>query len=86
MINEYDLDIEQAINYIQEKHAKRVCLQFPDGLKPFAKEVQDTIQKALPEVELFIWASSCFGACDTPIEIQNIGVELVIQWGHTPWR
>ena len=86
MRQEYDLAIEKAVQKIKEKKVTKVCLQFPDGLKPFAKEVQDTIQKELPDIEFFIWASSCFGACDTPIEVQNLGVELVIQWGHTPWR
>jgi len=81
----YDLDIPAAVAKIKDKKAKRVCIQLPDGLKPYAKDIQDALEKET-EAEIFIWAGSCYGACDTPVEVKNLGVDLLIQWGHTPWR
>jgi len=85
MESTYDLDIPAAIAKIKDKNAKRVCIQLPDGLKPYAQEIQDALEKET-DAEIFIWAGSCYGACDTPVEVKNLGVDLLIQWGHSPWR
>lgn len=78
---EYDLDLEAAIKHIKEENAKKVCIQLPDGLKPksgiIAKELEEKTN-----AKIIIWAGSCFGACDTPNIPENLGVDLVIQWGH----
>jgi len=36
--------------------------------------------------DCFIWIGSCFGACDLPIEAENLGVDLVVQFGHSKWK
>ena len=81
----YDLELGKAIARIKDKKAKRICIQLPDGLKPKAKEICDAIKKET-NAEVFIWAGSCFGACDIPLEVKNLDVDLLIQWGHAPWR
>ncbi|MBT4824229.1 hypothetical protein HN695_04495 [Candidatus Woesearchaeota archaeon] len=86
----YNLELEKAINKIRETKAKTVCIQLPDGLKPKAKEIQDTITKALEkrskDIKIYIWAGSCFGACDTPNGLEKLKVDLLIQWGHSEWK
>jgi len=37
----YDLELNKAVEQIKESNAKLVCIQLPDGLKPKAKEIQD---------------------------------------------
>ena len=82
---EYDLEINRVIEEIKKNKAKRVCLQFPDGLKPIATKVVDEIKEKV-DAEIFIWAGSCYGSCDLPIESKNIGIDMIIHFGHTKWR
>ncbi len=80
----YDLETEKLIKLIQTKGYRKVCLQFPDGLKPKAKEIQDAIKKET-DAKVIIWAGSNFGACDLPIEVKRLGVDLLVPYGHSEW-
>ncbi len=77
----YDLELERTINEIKKSNAKLVCIQLPDGLKPKAKEIVEVLEKNT-NAKVLIWSSSCFGVCDIPAGLENIGVDLIIQWGH----
>ena len=81
----YDLEIEKVLEEISKAKAKTVLLQFPDGIKPQAKDVVDAIEEAFnkktQKVRVFTWLGACFGACDLPIQLSN-RVDLVIQFGH----
>ena len=78
----YKLDLKKAINLIEKEKAKLVLLQFPDGLKPYATSIVDYLEKKTG-VEFLIYLGSCFGACDTPSGMDNLGVDLTIQFGHS---
>ncbi len=80
---EYDLELDKAVRLIKQEKAKNVCIQLPDGLKPKAKEIVDFISLKTAAT-VFIWAGSCFGACDTPNLTKEY--DLLIQWGHSPWK
>ena len=82
---EYNLGLERAVKAIKDNDAKIVCVQLPDGLKPRAKEIAHHLS-AKTKALIIIWAGSCFGACDVPIEVEKKGVDLVIQWGHNAWK
>jgi len=82
---QYDLELEKAVEQINKQKAKLVCIQLPDGLKPKAKEIADVLEFKT-EAKIIIWQGSCFGACDTPIQIEKLGVDLLIQWGHNNLR
>jgi 2-(3-amino-3-carboxypropyl)histidine synthase len=77
----YEFDFERVINKIKKQKAKRVLLQFPDGLKQYATEVVDYLEEKTG-AEFLIWFGDCFGACDTPTGIENLGIDLVVQFGH----
>jgi 2-(3-amino-3-carboxypropyl)histidine synthase len=79
---EYDLELEKVIKKIQEGKIRKICIQLPDGLKPKAKEIADKIRKET-DAEVYIWLGTCFGACDIPEQVEKLGVELLIQWGHS---
>lgn len=81
---EYDLEINKAVNIIKRKKAKLVCIQLPDGLKPDVKKIADEIEDKT-KAKVVIWAGSCFGSCDVPLEVKNLGIDLLIQWGHGEW-
>jgi len=78
----YNLEIEKVISKIKENNAKNVLLQLPDGLKPKAKEIVDSIRKEL-DTNLFIWSGTNFGACDLPLHLENLGIDLILHFGHS---
>ena len=81
----YDLELNKAVEEIKKTNAKLVCIQLPDGLKPRAKEIQQSIEKNT-SASAIIWMGSCFGACDAPLQVERLGVDLLVQWGHSTWR
>ena len=93
--SDYDLELDRVVKEIiklpckrsknsAQSPAKTVCLQFPDGMKPLATEVADEIEKRTG-ARIMIWMGTCFGACDTPLGLENLKVDLLVQWGHSPW-
>lgn len=79
---DYDLELNKAISKIKTLNAKLVCIQLPDGLKRYADQIQEVIEKNTEAIVL-IYFASCFGACDIP-EIKE--ADLLIQWGHSEWN
>ena len=82
---EYSLELEKAAKIIKDEHARVVVIQIPDGLKPKSEEIVDFLREHT-SAKIIIWAGSCFGACDTPVGLEHFGVDLLIQWGHSPWK
>ena len=79
-----NLELEKAVEKINNEKAQLVCIQLPDGLKAKA----DAIQRELEEktkAKIIFWSGSCFGACDVP-PIDKLGVDLLVQWGHSEFR
>ncbi len=80
-----NLELDKAIEKIKKENAKRVCIQLPDGLKPRADEIQREIEEKT-SAEVVFWSGSCFGACDVPVDLDKLGVGLIIQFGHSAWK
>ena len=80
----YDLELDKAVKAINDKKAKLVLVQLPNGLKLKANAIQNKLEKET-EAQILIWAGSCFGACDVPLEVERLGVDLIIQWGHSEY-
>lgn len=78
---EYNLDLNKAIEKINEIGAKLVLVQFPDGLKQYAKSIVDHLSSKT-SADFVIFLGSCFGACDTPVGMERLGFDLMIQFGH----
>lgn len=81
----YNLEIERAVARINDTGAQRICLQLADGLKPFAKHIQDALQETFPDKVFFIYGGSCYGACDTPPGLERLRIDLLIAFGHARW-
>ena len=84
-INEmYDLEIDKIVGNIKKQGARKVLLQFPEGLKPYSTVISEEVgEKA--GCQCFIWLGDCFGACDVPLEVSDIEVDLIVQFGHSKW-
>lgn len=83
-MKQYNLELEKAAEEIKKNNAKLVCIQLPDGLKPKAKEIQEYLEKNT-DTKIVIWLGSCWGGCDVPLQVEKLGVDLLIQWGHSPY-
>jgi 2-(3-amino-3-carboxypropyl)histidine synthase len=81
----YELEIERIVKSIKKEKAKKVLLQFPEGMKPYSTVICDEISNRT-KAECFIWLGTCFGACDLPLEAEKLGVDLIIQFGHSEWK
>ena len=77
----YQVETEKAIAKIKELDVKRVCIQLPDGMKPYAQEIEADLVKETG-VRVLIWLGSNFGACDIPLGLKRMNVDLLISWGH----
>ena len=78
---DYELELERVVSEIKKSGAKTVLLQLPDGLKPWGPTLSDYLEeKTLAKIS--IWLGACFGACDLP----DSDADLVIQFGHAPWK
>lgn len=83
---DYDLELSKIVESVKKQKSKRVLLQFPEGLKPYATQVVEELQQKLGnKTEIFIWLDTCFGACDIPLEVERLGVDLIVQFGHSAW-
>ena len=78
------MELNRAVEEIKKADAKLVCIQLPDGLKPKAREIQEYIEKNT-SASVVIWLGSCWGGCDVPISVEKLGVDLLIQWGHSEY-
>ena len=79
----FDLELDRVVDVIQKGHAKIVVVQLPDGLKPYAADIVKEIEQKTQAVPI-IWGGSCWGSCDVP-DVEKIGADLLIQWGHSEW-
>jgi 2-(3-amino-3-carboxypropyl)histidine synthase len=81
----YNLELEKVVDAIKKEKAKLVCIQLPEGLKQKATEIAELIESS-SNAKCIIWMGTCFGACDIPLEIERAGVDMLIQFGHAPWK
>ncbi|MCI2413824.1 MAG: diphthamide biosynthesis enzyme Dph2 [Candidatus Aramenus sp.] len=82
----YFFDYERIVQEIRKRNAKRVLLQFPEGLKPFSTDAVESLNRRLPEVEFVISGEPSWGACDVAEdEARIVGVDLIVHFGHTPY-
>lgn len=79
----YELNINGIIKKIKKMDAKVVGLQFPEGLKIYAKRVAKQIENKTDAIVL-IGGDPCYGACDVSDDEMNGMVDLLVHFGHTP--
>ena len=78
----YELELDKVVETVKKENAKMVCIQLADGIKPRAKEIQDTIEQNT-DAKVIIWGGSAFGGCDLPRGLEDYGIDLLIHFGHS---
>lgn len=80
----YNLDLEHLSKRINKEKAKKVLIQLPDGLKKEAEKITNFLEENT-KAEIFIWFGNCFGGCDIPFQTKSLGIDLIIQFGHSKY-
>jgi len=80
-----NLDLDKAIQAVHNNKPKSILIQLPDGLKPRAQEIIIALEKET-DATILLWGGSNFGSCDLPLEVERLGVDLLLHFGHPEWR
>jgi len=82
----YDFELDRAICEIASSGAKRVGLQFPEGLKQDALEIGKSIEDATG-VDVFLLCDPTYGGCDLhERSLSDLGLDILLHFGHTPFK
>ena len=76
----YDTELDKALDRIRSTGARKVCIQLPDGMKTYAEEIVTKLEQE--GCQVMIWLGSNFGACDIPLGLNRMGIDLLLSWGH----
>ncbi|MBN1683079.1 diphthamide biosynthesis enzyme Dph2 [Candidatus Bathyarchaeota archaeon] len=78
----YNFELDTVIKEIEKRNAKKVLLQLPDGLRPYAFQLANKIRE-IKKIEVILLGDSCYGACDIAIrQAKELEVDLLIHYGH----
>ncbi|XP_040579380.1 2-(3-amino-3-carboxypropyl)histidine synthase subunit 1 [Lepeophtheirus salmonis] len=79
----YNFEIHKSIWRLREANAKRVALQFPEGLTLYATSISDILEKHA-SVETVIMADVTYGACCVDdFSAKALGCDFMIHYGHS---
>jgi len=78
----FDLEEERLREEIENRGAKRVLIQLPEGLKPEGPRLAAVVEKT--GATAIVSADPCYGACDIALqEAESLGADLVVHFGHS---
>jgi len=82
---EYDFELDRVVGEISRFKARRVGLQFPEGLKDRALEIAGKIE-GKTGAETFIFVDPTYGACDLKkSQSKMLKLDLLVHFGHTKY-
>jgi 2-(3-amino-3-carboxypropyl)histidine synthase len=74
-------DISDLIERLKKRGARRVVLQFPEGLKRRSAEMAAALKDA--GFEVAVSGDPCYGACDLALENLR-SADVLVHFGHAP--
>mgnify|MGYP000150215207 CR=1 FL=1 len=79
----YNFELDRVVREVRSRRARRVILQFPDGLKVYALKLAGEIESKCG-VDVIVLADPCYGGCDVAFdEARRLSADLIIHFGHT---
>ncbi|HKL98115.1 MAG TPA: diphthamide synthesis protein, partial [Methanocorpusculum sp.] len=75
------IQLTEVITELKNRNAKRVAVQFPEGLKRKAAVVASTLKNE--GFEVLICGDACWGACDLSLDALE-WADVLVHIGHTP--
>lgn len=79
----YDFDIHKTIHKIRQAGAKRVALQFPEGLQLFACTISDIVE-TFTQADTVIMGDVTYGACCVDdYTARALGCDFMVHYAHS---
>ncbi|MFA9415642.1 diphthamide biosynthesis enzyme Dph2 [Natrinema sp. HArc-T2] len=83
---EWDYELEQIVEEIEERDANKVGLQFPEGLKRRGPAVADDLRELTDDdVTFMLSGQPCYGACDLDTYLMK-RTDVFVHFGHSPMK
>nr|XP_043628443.1 2-(3-amino-3-carboxypropyl)histidine synthase subunit 1 [Erigeron canadensis] len=80
----YNFEIHKSIWRVQSTFAKRVALQFPEGLLMYSLIISDIITTFTEAENCFVLGDVTYGACCVDdLSAHALGADLLIHYGHS---
>ncbi len=77
----YNFKLDKVNKELEDKGYKKVLLQLPEGLKPKAYDIANSLK-----AEVFVSGEPCWGACDLAInDAKELQVDAIVIFGHAPF-
>tara|TARA_Y100000310_G_scaffold342895_1_gene448110 strand:+ start:486 stop:1481 length:996 start_codon:yes stop_codon:yes gene_type:complete len=84
-MNRFNFELEKVIQEIKQKQAKKVLLQFPEGIKLEASSIVKKLESETA-CECIVSGETCWGGCDIDInEAKSVKADLIVHFGHAPF-
>jgi len=81
----FDFEKDRLLEAVTKRKAKKVLLQFPEGLKTEAFALSRLIESKTGAT-VFVSADPCYGGCDLALDdALRLNVHLIVHYGHTPY-
>ncbi|MBS7643498.1 diphthamide biosynthesis enzyme Dph2 [Candidatus Bathyarchaeota archaeon] len=81
----FNFEEDRLVSELMKRKAKKVLIQFPEGLKTEAFALSRLIESKTGAI-VFVSADSCYGGCDLALdEALRLNVHLIVHYGHTPY-
>ena len=80
----YSFEIHKTIHRIRSLPAKKIALQFPEGLLLFATTISDILTQFCPGTETLILGDVTYGACCIDdYTARALGCDLLVHYAHS---
>jgi 2-(3-amino-3-carboxypropyl)histidine synthase len=80
----YAFEIPKTIHRIRSSNAKRIALQFPEGLLLFATTISDILTQFCHGIETLIMGDVTYGACCIDdYTARALGCDLLVHYAHS---
>ncbi len=83
---EWNYELERIVDVIEDRDAKKVGLQFPEGLKRRGPKVADDLRELVDDdVTFMLSGQPCYGACDLDTYLMK-RTDVFVHFGHSPMK
>jgi 2-(3-amino-3-carboxypropyl)histidine synthase len=80
----YSFEIHKTIHRVRTAEAKKIALQFPEGLLLFATTISDILTRFCPGTETLIMGDVTYGACCIDdFTARALGCDILIHYAHS---
>ncbi|CAG9460704.1 unnamed protein product [Pedinophyceae sp. YPF-701] len=80
----YNFEVHKTVWRIQQSNAKRVALQFPEGLLLYSNVIADIVETFTQAEHVFVMGDVTYGACCVDdFSAEALGADILVHYGHS---